>query len=193
MKKNNFDNKKVLSYIIGVSLGDGNLSNPNGRAVRLRITCDKKYPKLINYIIENIKIILPENKVSIVDRGNIVDISCYSNKWEEILGWKAKGGSKIKQKVKVPDWIKDNIAYTKECLRGLFQTDGSMYYDRKYLMANFTSANYSLTEDTKEMLGKIGFDITTRKVISKNNHIKYVIRISKNVEKFIKIINLWKK
>lgn len=168
------------------------MSNPNGRAVRLRITCDKKYPKLIDHIIENIKIILPENKVSIVDRKNIVDISCYSNEWEEVLGWKSKNGSKIKQNVKVPDWIKNNTTYTKECLRGLFQTDGSIYYDRKYLMTNFTSANYTLAKDVKDMLVKIGFDINERKVISKNNHTKYVIRISKDVESFIKIINLWK-
>lgn len=193
MKKNDFKNKKVLSYIIGVSLGDGNLSNPNKRAVRLRITCDKKYPRLIENIISEISILLPENKVSIIDRDNAVDISCYSNKWEEFLGWKAKNGSKIKQMVKVPDWIKNNMTYSKECLRGLFQTDGSIYKDRKYIMVNFTSANYILIRDIKEMLEKIGFNVLIRKVVSKNNKIKYVIRISKNVKEFIKIINLWKK
>lgn len=174
-------------------MGDGNLSNPNGRATRLRVTCDKKYPKLIKYIQTNIQIVFPQNKVSIVDRENAIDISCYSNKWEEVLGWKAKNGSKIKQEVKVPDWIKNNTTYTNECLRGLFQTDGSIYKDRKYIMVNFTSANYTLSKDTKEMLEKIGFDILIRKVVSKNNKIKYVIRISKNVKSFIKIIKLWKK
>ena len=43
--------KNNLAYIIGIALGDGNLSNPNKRAVRLRITCDTGYPGLI----ENIK------------------------------------------------------------------------------------------------------------------------------------------
>jgi len=38
---------RLRAYLIGVALGDGNLSNPNGRAVRLRITCDTKYPALI--------------------------------------------------------------------------------------------------------------------------------------------------
>jgi DNA-binding transcriptional regulator WhiA len=192
LKKDNFNNKKILSYIIGVSLGDGNLSNPNGRATRLRITCDKKYPKLIEDIKENIQIVLPENKVSIVNKRNAVDISCYSNKWEKYLGWKAKGGSKIKQKVEVPIWIKNDTKYIKECLRGLFQTDGSIYNDRGYIMVNYTSANYTLVKDTEKMLEKIGFRATIRKVISKDGNIKYVIRISKNVKNFIKIINLWK-
>ena len=192
MKCYNSKNKKVLSYIIGISLGDGNLSNPNKRATRLRITCDKKYPLLIENIKKNISIILPENKVSFVDRKNAIDVSCYSNQWENILGWKVKNGSKIKQKVKIPNWIKNNKTYSKECLRGLFQTDGSIYKDRRYLMVNFTSANYTLIEDTKEILEKIKFNTKIRKVTAKNGNIKYVIRISKDVKKFIKKIDLWK-
>ena len=38
--------KGLQAYVIGLALGDGNLSNPNGKATRLRITCDKKYPFL---------------------------------------------------------------------------------------------------------------------------------------------------
>ncbi len=128
-----------------------------------------------------------------VDRIYAIDISCYSNKWEELLGWKAKSGSKIKQKVGVPVWIKENISYTKECLRGLFQTDGSIYLDRGYKMVNFTSADYTLIEDVKSILEKIGFQTKIRTSYNKTkNHTKYVIRISKNVEIFIKKINLWK-
>ena len=187
----NNKNKKSLAYIIGVALGDGNLSNSNGRAVRLRITCDKKYPLLIKNIIKNLEIIFPNNKVSTVDRINAVDISVYSNDLENILGWKAKNGSKIAQKVNVPIWIKQNSTYQKECLRGLFQTDGSLYYDRGYIMANFTSVCCTLIKDVEEMLKNIGFEVKARKVIDKGR-IKYVIRISKNTEKFIRLINFWK-
>jgi len=59
--------KHLQAYLIGVALGDGNLSNPNGRATRLRITCDKKYPLLLNNIIVSLKKLLPENKVTIID------------------------------------------------------------------------------------------------------------------------------
>ena len=72
----NYAQKKTLAYVIGVALGDGNLSNPNGRAVRLRITCDKKYPILINKMRAAIQFILPENKVSITrDNPTFLDIS----------------------------------------------------------------------------------------------------------------------
>lgn len=187
----NNKNKKAIAYIIGIALGDGNLSNSNGRAVRLRITCDKKYPLLIKNITKSLEIIFTNNKVSIVDRENAIDISVYSNDLEKILGWKAKGGSKIFQKISVPIWVKQNFSYKKECLRGLFQTDGSLYFDRGYIMVNFTSACFTLIKDIIDMLKDIGFETKARKVIDKGK-IKYVIRISKNTEKFIKIINFWK-
>ena len=187
----NIKNKKAIAYIIGVSLGDGNLSNPNGRAVRLRITCDKKYPLLVESITKNLKLVFPINKISITDRVNALDICIYSNDLEKVLGWKAKGGSKIIQKVSVPLWIKQNKIYQKECLRGLFQTDGSIYFDRGYKMVNFTSVCYTLIKDVRDMLDNIGFDVKIRKGIYKEK-VKYVIRISKNTDKFIKIINLWK-
>lgn len=173
---------------MGVALGDGNLSNPNGRAVRLRVTCDKKYPLIIKNIIRNLKIIFPENKVSTINKGNALDISVYSNDLEKILGWKAK----IKQKVSVPNWIKQDTVFRRECLRGLFQADGSLYNDRGYQMANFTSVCYTLIKDVEEMMKEIGFKTQARKAIDKKGRIKYVIRISKNVGGFIKITNFWK-
>ena len=176
---------------MGVALGDGNLSNPNGRAVRLRVTCDKKYPLIIKNIVKNLKIIFPQNKVSTINKGNAMDISVYSNDLEKILGWKAKDGSKIKQKVGVPSWIKQNNVYRKECLRGLFQTDGSLYDDRGYKMVNFTSVGFTLIKDVEEMMEEIGFKIQARKVIDRGKT-KYIVRISKNVKKFIKIVNFWK-
>lgn len=57
-----------LAYIVGIALGDGNLSNPNGRAVRLRITCDAKYGMLAKEITSSLKALLPGNTVSIIGR-----------------------------------------------------------------------------------------------------------------------------
>lgn len=184
---------KSLSYIVGVALGDGNLSNSNKRAVRLRVTCDNKYPKIIEEIVKHLRIILPDNKVSLVDRKTSTDVSCYSNKLENLLGWKALEGSKEKQKVSVPNWIMKNRFYTKECLRGLFQTDGSIYKDRKYIYTNFTSIIPTLVIDTKKMIENIGFKPKIQKTIQWNNKIKYVIRMSREPEKFIETIKLWEK
>jgi len=178
-----------LAYLIGVAIGDGNLSNPNGRAVRLRITCDKKYGTIVKNIMSAVQTILPQNKVSIVNRkDNCVDISCYSNKLEELLGWKVGEGSKYEQKVTIPQWIKDDKKLTTLCLKGLIETDGSIYIDRVYKMVNFVTIIPELATDVMEMIENIGFKANIQIYNSQNYRRKYTIRISKNSEEFIEVV-----
>lgn len=177
---------KELAYIIGVALGDGNLSNPNRRAVRLRVTCDKKYPALISRIEKTIQQLLPNNKVSRVNSGaNYLNISCYSNQWEQWLGWFVGRGSKIEQNVGVPAWIKHRDDYSLACLRGLFETDGSIYVDRGYVMVNFTNVIPRLANEVQRMLIGHGFKPHLYVIASTKRRTKYIIRISKEVHVFL--------
>ena len=132
-------NKNLQSYITGVAIGDGNLSNPNGRATRLRVTCDNSYPELKKRIADSLDLLFPDNKISFIQRKGCVDVSVYSNHLEKLLGWKANNGPKYEQKVSVPKWIKNKKVYTTRCLKGLIETDGSIYYDRGYKMVIFTT------------------------------------------------------
>lgn len=187
----NVMDKNNLAYLIGIAMGDGNLSNPNGRAVRLRISCDTKYKNLMDNIILSIQKLLPKNKVAIVKRrDNCADISCYSNKWESLLNWKAKDGSKESQKISIPDWIKNNKQYSLLCLKGLFETDGSIYTDRKYLMANFVTIIPTLANDVMEIIRSLGFKPNMQLRKELNGKTKHTIRISKNTEEFIKLVKI---
>lgn len=194
MKRAVSGDKKLRAYIIGLALGDGNLSNPNGRAIRLRITCDKKYPELCRHIRKSLADLLPSNVVSLVNRRgeSCVDISCYSNSLEDILGWKARGGSKYDQDVKIPNWILEDQEFTKECLRGLIQTDGSIYKDRGYLMINITTVIKPLAVSIVTAIQNIGYKPNIQKRIEIEKE-KYVIRISKDSQKFIDDTGLWKR
>lgn len=188
-KSSKIPHSSLLAYIVGLALGDGNLSNPNGRATRLRITCDLKYPKLIQKIKTSVVNLLPKNKVSIVRRSeNCLDISCYSNKWEHLLGWNANKGSKLIQNVSIPSWIKINREYKINCLRGLIETDGSVYADRKYLMVMFTNASYNLAKDVLEIIISLGFK--PRFYISNRNGCNtiYRIRVATNVTGFLDLV-----
>lgn len=188
------NNKKLKAYIIGLALGDGNLSNPNKRAIRLRITCDKKYPLLIENIKKSIEKLLPDNKVGVVNKKDgSIDVSCYSNYWQDVLGWKWNAGSKYKQKVSIPKWIKNDKEYSKKCLLGLFQTDGSIYKDRNYLMVNFVTIIPTLANDVYELISKLKYKANLQILEKPNIKTKYTIRISKNAVGFIKDIKLWKK
>lgn len=185
--------KETTAYIIGVSLGDGNLSNPNGRAVRLRITCHTKYPGIIARIVAALQNVFPHNKVSLVKGGkpSYVNISCYSNGLEKILGWKANGGSKFNQNATIPEWIKRSPTYAAACVRGLLETDGSVYTDRGYKMVNFTTTIALLAKDVVAMIRLLGF-VSHCYTISTMHKTKYILRISKNVPQFIKKVHFTK-
>lgn len=186
------NDKKLHAYIVGLALGDGNLSNPNGRAVRLRITCDKKYKELYLYISDSLKKFLPDNSVFLIHHPSYVDVTCHSNKLEDLLGWKAKGGSKYHQNVRIPDWVLGDKEYTKECLKGIIQTDGSIYSDRGYLMVNITSTITPLAHTIITGIQNLGYkpNVQTRVELAKE---KYTIRISKNTQEFIDDIGVWKR
>lgn len=185
-------NKSLQSYVIGLALGDGNLSNSKGRAPRLRITCDKKYPLLIKRIVGSLSELLPQNKVSLVDRhASYLDVSVYSNHLKEIIPWKLGGGSKFVQGASVPEWIKENNLYAKQCVRGLIETDGSVYFDRKYKMVIFTTIIRKLADDLLEMMFSLGFSPHFYEIIGKKNK-EYHVRLSKNVQEFIDLVGIEK-
>ncbi len=186
------DDKKLQAYIIGIALGDGNLSNPNGRAVRLRVTCDKKYPMLIEHVIKALRLLLPRNRVNTVNRRGCVDVSVYSNALTELLGWQWDKGPKDSQNVGVPSWIKEDSNYLKECLRGLLQTDGSLYNDRGYVMINFVNTGTVLANDVFSMIQTLGYSPNMQKLKQGNGKIKHTIRLAKNAPQFIQTINYWK-
>ena len=192
MERRVSDDKKLHAYIVGLALGDGNLSNQNGRTVRLRITCDKKYSILNKYIFDSLQKFLPDNSVFMVESKTSVDIVCYSNKLEKLLGWEAKGGSKYKQKVKIPKWILSSKIYTKECLRGLVQTDGSIFTDRGYKIVNIASNIESLAKTIVSAIISIGYK-PNMQIHQDPKTQKHTIRISKNTSKFIKDIEVWRK
>lgn len=184
-------NPHLQAYVIGVAIGDGNLSNPNGRAVRLRITCDKKYPALIARVRAALQQLLPKNKVSLVpSRGNYVNVSVYSNHLEGLLGWSASGGSKHHQCVQVPRWICENRSLSIHCLRGLIETDGAIYFDRGYPMVIFSTVIPELAQQVDAMLRNLGFAprLYRGRRSLRNPSVKYQVRLSRRVPAFLKLV-----
>lgn len=184
----------VLAYIVGVALGDGNLSCPNSRATRLRVSCDNKYPLIAEEIIEALRFLFPKNKVSRVKpRNGCFDISVYSNKLNDWMPWVVGQGPKKLQKARIPSWILSNTEYSRNCLRGLIQTDGCMYTDRGYQMINFTNNSKHLAEDTHALLLQLGYR-PTMMVVPNAGFTKYTTRVARKieVERLVKDIGLYK-
>lgn len=179
-----------MAYITGLAIGDGNLSLVR-KTVRLRISCDDKYPELILRVVSSLKSLLPQNRVGTVKKKeNCTDVYVYSNHLENLLGWKAKGGSKDLQKVSVPTWIQENEEYKINCLRGLIETDGAIYIDRGYRMAIFSTIIPNLAEDVFNLINSLGFKSRLYKIPEKKSthgH-KYQVRLSKDVQRFLDIV-----
>ncbi len=185
--------KNLQAYVVGLSIGDGNLSLVR-KTIRLRISCDDKYPNLILHIISSLKSLFPQNKVGTVKKkGNCTDVYVYSNHLEKLLGWKATKGSKFKQNVTTPDWIKKTKEYKINYLRGLIETDGAIYKDRGYPMVIFVTIIESLALEVKNLIENLGFKPKFYKLKANpkspfQQKDFYHIRLSKDVQKFLDII-----
>jgi DNA-binding transcriptional regulator WhiA len=189
------DKDKIIhAYIIGIALGDGNLSRPNGRTTRLRITCDTKYPTIIQEITSALSQLLPKNKVSIVPgpKPTYCNVSVYSEKLNGLLPWKVNNGSKFLQQAHIPMWIFEDTDYHIAVLKGLIQTDGSIYKDRTYTMINFTSIIEPLADDVAKLMELLGFKPTKSKTIQKSGKTKYTIRLARDTDYFLKLTGIHK-
>lgn len=185
--------KRLLAYLVGVALGDGNLSNPNGRAIRLRITCDARYPAICNEIIDALSTLLPQNKISKVSRKpTYYDISIYSNRLRDLIPWEVGKGTKLVQKPSVPQWVLQKNIFMIPCLRGLLQTDGSIYTDRGYRMINFTNHIHALALDVYNMMYALGYKPKFYAVRLNNSNTRYTVRLARDTESFLQLTRLEK-
>jgi DNA-binding transcriptional regulator WhiA len=186
--------RQIETFIIGIALGDGNLSNPNGRAVRLRISCDSRYKNIIKEIQDALMILFPQNKVALVVRkDNCVDVSVYSNQLDAMMPWKVNKGTKHEQQAHVPSWIFTHKNCARECLRGLILSDGSIYFDRKYVMVNVCTNIEPLAKDILELAIIIGFEGNLYITNQPSGKPKFTIRFTRDTERMLKRLHIKQK
>lgn len=73
-------------------------------------------------------------------------------------------GNKVKQRFDMPDWIKENKKYRLACVRGLVDTDGSVFNHRytvggkeySYKKLDFASLSPPLLMSVKEVMEEVG-------------------------------------
>ena len=186
-----------LAELIGVLLGDGNVSK---KYHTLSVTLNQiEEPNYVNYIKKLIKSTL-KREPSVVDLPNnkAIQLRVYDTGIINVLLSKGlKSGNKVKNQVGVPLWIKKNHRFTIACLRGLIDTDGSIFIARRdnFIHINFKNNSKPLVEDFKEMCDNL--QIRASKVHSgwthsrgkKFRHYKVSICAKDQVAKFIYIIN----
>jgi len=167
---NNVDLQKTdkLAEMVGIILGDGNIYfNNKQKKYYLRISFNRREEKqYLNYVKQKMKEIfkLTPSISNKKDRAG-TDLILQNKKLVKRLNnIGLKSGNKVENQVKVPEWIKNNKKYKKRCLRGLLDTDGSIYLrnTQKAIGINFKNASYPLIRDFKQMCETL--DINTQKI-----------------------------
>lgn len=156
----------ILAEFIGVLFGDGHVGRYQ-TSITLDSKTDRAYAEYLKTLIEDhfgasAALRFRKNK-------RAIDLTVSSVLFcKQMVRFGMVEGNKIQNGLRVPEWIKASRLYTKAFLRGLFDTDGSVYIERKrtagkvycYVGAAFYSASPLFLEDIVKSLCLLGFSPT---------------------------------
>src|SRR3989344_356388 len=141
---------KELAELIGIILGDGHvhsyIKDKKVRCYSIKIAGDSRNDKnyLLNYVSPLVfKLFKDQPKIVYAKKINEMFIVSYSKNMVGFLNEKGlKSGNKKINEQTIPNWILSNNSYLVSCLRGLFDTDGSVHYiskNNRNIRISFTS------------------------------------------------------
>jgi len=187
-----------LAEFVGIMLGDGNLYSQESTGnyqIRIAFNSKNEYEYLI--FVKNLanKLFSKNFYIKYMKDKNCFHL-CLSNK---VLFYKLK--KLCSNKKKIPLWIFKNREYLKSCIRGLIDTDGSIFRmskrDYRLIRIEFKNMNEKLLNDARKSLLLLGFHpskIICNKefFISRQEEIKrYVKEIGfnnpKNLKRFMQL------
>lgn len=155
-----------LAELVGIILGDGGIS-PYQLNITLNKSDDFDYSRYVSRLIKTVFGVQP----AIYERDSVINIVVSRVKLiKYLLKQELSIGSKVRQQVKVPEWVETSYDFIKACIRGLLDTDGCFYVDQHryngklYLnpALNFTNRSVPLLQFFKRNLEKFGFHPTQK-------------------------------
>jgi len=121
-----------LAEFVGVFLGDGGFRNARQVTISFNIHADREYAKWIHALVA--RLFGLEATWCIREARGAGDLLLSSTTLVELLeGMGLCRGRKSAARLAVPSWIEPASAYRIACLRGLRDTDGSVYRHRYQL------------------------------------------------------------
>ena len=183
-----------LAEFIGILLGDGSLSESQyDCSFVLNRTYDAPYMKYVSNLIFN----LFEVKCHFYQfKANAVRMTIYSKRLFEFLVniLQISYGSQDKF---IPPYLLEDESLVKEVLRGIFDTDGSIYLSSKKKIINLRSKSEYLKKDITKLLSilKIRYHISDSNInITNHDDVKRFLSTvgSSNLKNIIKTIEFYK-
>ena len=161
-----------LAELVGIMLGDGSIygSTRNNKLVTHQVTIvgdsvkDRDYlTKYVTYLFQYLFGIQPSYYYSKCSNALYVKVR-YKKLLEYLLSIGLKFGNKIKSQVTIPNWIWQDDNYLRACIRGLYDTDGSIYELLPHwpglFQLSFDNRNMTLLQDVRKVLLHLGFKVS---------------------------------
>ncbi len=158
----------VLAELLGILAGDGHVSEYQV-SVTTNSDTDKEHAEYVQALLKKLFVV----PVSCIAKKNKKAFVVYLSSREVVRFLIAKGavkGHKIRGGVCMPPWIRTRKSYRIAFLRGLFDTDGSVYVDTHRINARmyknigmaFTNRSAPLLEDFRQSLSTLGLHPTQK-------------------------------
>ncbi|MBI4356186.1 MAG: hypothetical protein HY597_07070 [Candidatus Omnitrophica bacterium] len=158
-----------LAEFIGIMLGDGCLGSRYQVSVYFDAETDREHATYIQGLIERLFGVKAVRSCRPGTRGGALVVSNRNLvEFLEVIG--LRRGDKVQHQVDVPSWIWEQREYQVSCLRGLMDTDGSVYlYDHRvngsqyrHLALSFSNRSQPLLASVRTILQTLGFAPTSR-------------------------------
>ena len=145
-------NSVELAEFIGIMLGDGHISH-----FQTVVTLGSKEERYVVYVASLMRKLFGVSPKLLLRKDGYREVYIGS---VLITTWLKKQGlvsHKVKSQVRVPRWIFKREKYMASCLRGFFDTDGSIYKLRFGFQISLTNKSLLLLLDLRNMLKMLGY------------------------------------
>jgi len=146
---------ELLAEFFGIMLGDGGINNLWQANITMNSIKDAEYSLYVKKLIQNLFDISPAIRKR---KGrNAVVISVASTTLVDFLVTHGlPRGNKLKNGVRIPDWILQKRSYRIACVRGLMDTDGCLFvHSHRVRGKPYKNIGLCFTSYSPEMLGQV--------------------------------------
>ena len=115
-----------LAELVGILLGDGAISN-----YQVRVSLDRNVDRQYATFVRNLMHDLLGERPSFMERSedNTIALTISGAGLVEVLEQiDLRRGNKVAHQVDFPKWVRSRRSYQIACVRGLFDTDGGLYF-----------------------------------------------------------------
>lgn len=185
----------LLAEFIGIVLGDGGITK-----YQVKVTVNSKTDRAYAYFIRRlIKELFGISASFSFEKKNTMNVVASSKNLVDFLSACGLGtGNKVRRQVDIPGWIMKRNDLMRACLRGLVDTDGSIYFHThitkgikyRHIGLVFTNSSFPLLASAHNIFMALGLKAKTdkRKHVSlydRNEIVKYMKEVGSHNKKHI--------